>query len=56
MVRATDGHGKTSDRRPCCLTKEAEELQWQYAYGKISKRKYYCKRAKLINAGKWYRR
>lgn len=55
MVRATDGYGKTSDRRPCALTREAEELQWQFAYREISKTKYYVKRAKLKVQKKWWR-
>lgn len=56
MPRATDGHGKTSDRRPCFLTDEAEQLQWDLFEGKITRESYNKKHAELIKQNKWWRK
>lgn len=48
--------GKGDKRRPCCLTQEAEKLQWDLFEGKISKANYYIQRTVLQAKGKWWRK
>lgn len=47
--------GKGSNRRPCFLTAAAENLQWKFAYGKISKEEYWKQRKKLEAEKKWWK-
>lgn len=47
---------KGSGRRPCALTKEAEQLQWDRFEHKVTEEEYYEQRARLMNAGKWWKR
>lgn len=47
--------GKGSQRRPCLLTREAENLQWKLAYGKIAFADYEVKVKKLKAEKGWYK-
>lgn len=47
--------GKGSQRRKTLITREAENLQWQLAYGKISFENYKKKRKQLEISGKWWK-
>ncbi len=48
--------GKGSKRRPTLITKEAEDLQWKLAYGKISLIDYKRKREQLEKTNKWWKK
>lgn len=48
--------GKGSKRRPCALTFEAEQLQWDRFQHKITEEKYWQKRKELENSGRWWRK
>jgi hypothetical protein len=48
--------GKGSNRRPCLLAKEAEQLQWDYAFRKITEKEYQRKRKQLEQENKWWKR
>jgi len=47
--------GKGSQRRPSCITPKAEQLQWDLAFGHISKDEYWKQRKILENQGKWWK-
>lgn len=49
-------NGKGSQRRPCCLTREAEELQWELFYKRVTEAGYQEKRKALLIAGKWWKK
>jgi len=47
MVRSSDGQGKTSDRRPCQVSRAEEDLRWIYAHGEITLRTFNMRLKKL---------
>jgi len=56
VVRATDGCGKTSDRRPCATSKEEQDLRWAYATGAINFDEYEKRYKELKEKGLIYRK
>ena len=48
--------GKGSQRRPCQLSREAEDLQWALYEGRVTFKAYEQKRQKLLSENKWWRR
>jgi len=43
--------GKGSKRRPCCTTREEQDLRDRYAWGKMTFLQYECKYKKLLKQG-----
>lgn len=48
--------GKGSRQRLDFITREAYELQWNLAFGKISFEEYEKKRTKLMSESKWWKK